>query len=78
MRTTMNLPKALLGEAKRVSGAKTNTGAVVLSLQKLIDSKKIEKLRSLRGVLRLDVDLSRLRRDRTNGTVKRKARGRRG
>ena len=78
MRTTMNLPKDLLGAAKKISGAKTNTGTVILSLQKLIDSKKIEKLRSLRGTLRLDVDLDRLRRDRTIGTVKRKARGRRG
>lgn len=59
MRTTMDLPKDLLEEAK------TMTGTVILSLQKLIQSKKIERLRSLRGKLDLDVDLKRLRKDRT-------------
>lgn len=32
---------------------------------KLIEAKKIERLRSLRGKLDLDVDLKRLRKDRT-------------
>jgi len=65
MRTTMDLPKDLLEEAKKMCGTKTMTGTVILSLQKLIDSKKIERLRSLRGKLDLNVDLKRLRRDRT-------------
>lgn len=65
MRTTMDLPKDLLEEARRVCGTKTMTGTVILSLQKLIDSKKIERLRSLRGKLDLNVDLERLRKDRT-------------
>ena len=41
------------------------TSAVILSLQKLIESKKIEKLRALRGKLDLDVDLKRLRKKRS-------------
>jgi len=65
MRTTMDLPKDLLEEAKKMCGTKTMTGTVILSLQKLIDSKKIERLRSLRGKLDLNVDLERLRKDRT-------------
>lgn len=65
MRTTMDLPKDLLEEAKKMCGTKTMTGTVILSLQKLIESKKIERLRSLRGKLDLDVDLKRLRKDRT-------------
>ncbi|CBE69822.1 MAG: DUF2191 domain-containing protein [Candidatus Methylomirabilis oxygeniifera] len=65
MRTTMDLPKDLLEEAKKICGTKTMTGTVILSLQKLIQSKKIERLRSLRGRLDLDVDLKRLRKDRT-------------
>ncbi len=65
MRTTMDLPKDLLEEAKKVCGTKTMTGTVILSLQKLVDSKKIERLRSLRGKLELNVDLKRLRKDRT-------------
>lgn len=65
MRTTMDLPGDLLEEAKRASGAKTKTGAVILALQKMIESKKIERLRSLRGKLDLNVDLKQLRKDRT-------------
>lgn len=65
MRTTMDLPKDLLEEAKKICGAKTKTGTVILSLQKLIEAKKIERLRSLRGKLDLDIDLKRLRKDRT-------------
>lgn len=65
MRTTMDLPSDLLEEARRACGAKTKTRAVILSLQKLIDAKKIEKLRALRGKLDLNVDLKRLRKDRT-------------
>jgi hypothetical protein len=61
----MDLPKDLLEEAKKMCGTKTMTGTVILSLQKLIESKKIERLRSLRGQLDLDVDLKRLREDRS-------------
>jgi hypothetical protein len=61
----MDLPKDLLEEAKRICGAKTKTSTVILSLQKLIETKKIERLRSLRGKLDLDIDLKRLRKDRT-------------
>lgn len=65
MRTTMDLPKDLLEEAKKMCGAKTMTSTVILSLQKLIEAKKIERLRSLRGKLDLDIDVKRLRKDRT-------------
>jgi hypothetical protein len=65
MRTTMDLPKDLLEEAQKLCGAKTKPSTVILSLQKFIEVKKIEHLRSLRGKLDLNVDLKRLRRDRT-------------
>jgi hypothetical protein len=35
----MDLPKDLLEEARKICGAKTKTGTVILSLQKLIESK---------------------------------------
>ena len=63
MRTTMDLPEELL-EARKILGTKTKTSAVILALQKLIDSNKIEKLRSLRGSIDLDVDLKKSRKDR--------------
>ena len=65
MRTTLDLPGDLLSEAMRLSKVKTKTGAVVLSLQELINRRKIERLRKLKGKLDLDIDLESLRRDRT-------------
>ena len=49
MRTSMNLPKELLDEAVQLSGASTQTMAVVLGLQELIRKRRLEKLASLRG-----------------------------
>ncbi len=46
MRTTMDLPKDLLEEAQKLCGAKTKPSTVILSLQKFIEVKKIEHLRS--------------------------------
>ena len=65
MRTTLDLPGDLLSEAMRLSKVRTKTGAVVLSLQELINRRKIERLRKLKGKLDLDIDLESLRRDRT-------------
>jgi len=65
MRTTLDLPEDLLKEAMRLSNARTKTGTVILSLQELINKRKIERLRELKGKLDLGVDLDALRRDRT-------------
>ena len=65
MRTTLDIPEDILAEAMRLSGARSKTSTVILSLQELINRKKIEKLRALRGKLDLDIDLDALRRDRT-------------
>jgi hypothetical protein len=48
-RTSMNIPKDLLEEALRASGAKTQTMAVVMGLEELIRRKKIEALLKLKG-----------------------------
>ena len=65
MRTTLDLPEDLLKEAMQLSNARTKTGTVILSLQELINKRKIERLRELKGKLDLDIDLDALRRDRT-------------
>lgn len=64
MRTTVDLPESLLDEAQRLCGVKTRTATLVLALQRLIDAKRIEDLRSLRGKLKLDIDLERSRKVR--------------
>ena len=65
MRTTLDIPEDILAEAMRLSGTKSKTSTIILSLQEFINHKKIEKLRALRGKLDLDIDLDSLRRDRT-------------
>jgi hypothetical protein len=45
----MNIPQELLQEAKRASGVKTQTLAVILGLQELIRRKKLQELGRLAG-----------------------------
>ncbi len=49
MRTSMNLPEKLLKEAVRLSGAPTQTQAVVMGLEALIRKKRLEGLLKLKG-----------------------------
>ena len=63
MRTTLDLPEKLLAEARRVSGAKTKTQAIIWGLEELTRRRKLERLWELRGKvsLSLDLDKSRMR-----------------
>ena len=61
MRTTIDLPEQLMEEAQRLYGTKTRTSTLVLALQRLVDAKRVDDLRSLRGKLKLDIDLGRSR-----------------
>lgn len=45
----MNIPKDLLKEAVHLSGASSQTIAVVLGLQELIKKKRLERLAALQG-----------------------------
>lgn len=45
----MNIPKELLEEAIEVSGAQTQTSAVILGLEELIRKKRLEALAQLKG-----------------------------
>jgi hypothetical protein len=49
MKTTMNIPKDLLKEAISLSGAASQTMAVILGLQELIKKKRLEKLAAMQG-----------------------------
>ncbi len=68
MRTTLDLPDGLLAEAQKACGARTKTMTVVMALQNLVNAGKIERLRALRGKVRLDVDLKALRGERVSGS----------
>ncbi|MBI2082889.1 MAG: hypothetical protein HYT76_04905 [Deltaproteobacteria bacterium] len=45
----MNIPKGLLEEAVKASGASTQTMAVVMGLEELIRRKRLEGLMKLKG-----------------------------
>jgi Arc/MetJ family transcription regulator len=69
MRTTLDLPDGLLAAAQHACGARTKTMTVVMALQQLVNTAKIEQLRTLKGKIRLDVDLKTLRGERVGGIL---------
>jgi Arc/MetJ family transcription regulator len=62
MRTTLDLPGALLDEAQRLLGFKSKTDTVILSLTELVRRRRIEELKSLMGKVDLQIDLPAARR----------------
>jgi hypothetical protein len=56
MRTTLNLSDTLIAQLMKVSGARTKTEAIHLAISEFIRQKKLAKLRSLSGKLRIDLD----------------------
>ena len=61
MRTTVDIPDEVMKEALRTSQAKTKTMVIVLGLKELINRHKLDQLRSLRGKVKLTVDLGKSR-----------------
>jgi Arc/MetJ family transcription regulator len=62
MRTTLDLPEALLEEARRGLGFKSKTDTIVLALRELVRRQRLEELKGLLGRVELDVDIARSRR----------------
>jgi Arc/MetJ family transcription regulator len=62
MRTTLDLPAELLGEAQRLLGFKSKTDTVVLSLTELVRRRRLDELKALAGTLDLRLDLASSRR----------------
>jgi Arc/MetJ family transcription regulator len=62
MRTTLDLPEALIEEARQLLGFKSKTDVVVLALQDLVRRRRIDQLKSLLGEVELDLDLASSRR----------------
>ena len=61
MRTTLDLPEALLVEAVRVSPQKTKTAAIIAALQDYVRKNRVQGLKRFRGAIDLNVDLNDLR-----------------
>jgi Arc/MetJ family transcription regulator len=64
MRTNIVIEDSLMEEAKKISCLKTKKAVVEHGLRLLIQMKKQERIKKLRGKLRWTGDLERMRRDR--------------
>jgi hypothetical protein len=61
MRTTLDLPDQLIGEAMKLTREKTKTGVIKIALMNLIEKEKIKDLKKYYGKVDLDIDLAALR-----------------
>ena len=61
MRTTLDLPEALIDEAMKVSHQKTKTAVIIAALEEYVRKSKVQGVRKFRGKIDLDVDLDVLR-----------------
>jgi Arc/MetJ family transcription regulator len=62
MRTTLDLPEALIEEARTAAGLESKTDTIILALRDLIRRRRLAELKSLLGRVQLDVDLAESRR----------------
>jgi len=62
MRTTLNLPDALVDEARRLLGFTSKTDTVVLALTELVRRRRLEELQALLGDVELEIDVPASRR----------------
>ena len=61
MRTTLDLPDALIQEAMLLTKISTKTGLIKYALENVIQQEKIKELTNYFGKLDLDIDIDRLR-----------------
>jgi len=61
MRTTLDIPDALMDEAMALTHIPTKTDVIKVALQGLIQKEKIRDLKSYYGKLDLDIDLDSMR-----------------
>ena len=61
MRTTLDLPEALLLEAMKATQMKTKTKVIITALEELIRKNRISGLKKFKGKVDLDIDMDQLR-----------------
>ena len=65
MRTTLELPEALMNEARTAVGFKSKTDTVIFALRDVVRRQRIDELKALLGTIQFDFDPTSLRkRDR--------------
>ncbi len=61
MRTSVDIPKELIEEVMKLTGASTQNQAIKTALQSLVDREKRKRLLTFKGKIDLNVDLDKLR-----------------
>jgi hypothetical protein len=61
MRTTLDLPEALVDEALRLSNQKTKTAVIIAALEEYVRKAKISEIKKYKGKIDLDGNLDVLR-----------------
>ncbi len=61
MRTTLDLPDALMEEAMKVTNIKVKTDLIKLALLNLIQKEKVKEIANYFGKVPLDIDLDEMR-----------------
>lgn len=61
MRTTLDLPEALLHEAMEAAHITTKTQVIICALKELIRKNRIAELKEFKGKINLEIDLDTLR-----------------
>jgi Arc/MetJ family transcription regulator len=68
MRTTIDIPDDLIGEAMKLTKYRTKTELIKDALRQIIQRHKIQALKKYRGKVDLDINLNKLReRDADSG-----------
>ena len=62
MRTTLNIPQALVEEARSALGYTSKTDTVVFALREVVRRSRLDELKSLMGRVDFDVDPAAIRR----------------
>jgi hypothetical protein len=61
MRTTLDLPEALLDEARIATGCKSKTETIVYALAEVVRRKRVEALKAMLGTVNIKADLAKTR-----------------
>jgi len=61
MRTTLDLPEALVQDAMRVCRQKTKTAMIITALQDVVRKSRLQELKRFKGRVNLALDLNLIR-----------------
>ena len=61
MRTTLDLPEALMQDAMKVCHHKTKTAVIIAALQDFVRKSRLQELRQFKGRVNVNLDLDLVR-----------------